>query len=74
MSINYMIRLSLSYLASREAQGADGHGLIVQLDLLNDEHLSIVVNGLVYITVVYKGTRKEPVNNQIMSTLLKRGS
>lgn len=44
------------YLALREAQGADGHRLLVQLNLLNDQHPLTIVHSLHDIAVVYRKT------------------
>lgn len=59
MTTDHIANRVLSYLACREAQGADLYGLFVQLNLLDDEHLPIVVNGLVNITVFYQGQNRK---------------
>lgn len=58
----------MSYLAGREMQNANWHGVFVQLNLLNDEHLSSIVNSLVHVTVFYQETTKQPFNTSVMST------
>ncbi len=49
------IEAIMSYLAGREAQGANRHGVFIQLNFLNDEHLSSVVHSLLNVTVFCGG-------------------
>lgn len=50
----YMQTKAISNLAGREAQGVDWHRVFVRLNLLNDEHLPVVIDGLVDVTVFYR--------------------
>lgn len=45
------------YLALRETQSTDWHGLLIQLNSLNVEHLPPIVDSLVDIAVVYQEKR-----------------
>lgn len=49
------------YLALREAEGADWDGLLIQLNLFNDEHLPIVVHSLADIAVFYQEMAKQTI-------------
>lgn len=52
------IEPAVSYLVGRDAQGANRHGVFIQLNLLDDEHLSVVVDSLLNVTVFYQETKK----------------
>lgn len=56
----------MSYLAGREAQGANRNGVFVHLNFLNDEHLSSVVDSLLNVTIFYHKTKKGTSNTRML--------